>query len=143
MSILPQNPSLHLNLPSATFSDPTYSSEVSFLEIVTDCKVVIFQNTLPLTETGAFHIVTSMLLQKPVVLTRVPKFNSKVNSFYKHLILAKLNKIFVVSIDKLDQFDKESLLSNLSTTNYLLTKRETLTLAQIRKQYFRKLELIN
>ena len=123
---------------------PHYVEHLFAIESLKDADVVILENkNNSIGPREAVLISLAMLLRKPIIITHTPTFtNNPLMHFYKKVIMHRASKIFICSVQLLNDSEQRELIFNISASpvNYTLTRHETTLLKSLRKQYFKLLE---
>lgn len=117
-----------------------YTAQVEDFEHLKNSPAIVVANCddTPLDTSHIIRLTAAMLWSVPIILTHTPKFSNDVPSYYKDIILKRLNKVIIADLYSLDETDTLALLQNIvgDKLNYVLASRERVLIRSQLRQYF-------
>lgn len=107
--------------------------------------LLVLKNNTPLTPDSTFVLLYAMIFKRPIIIYDLPQFTESVYPLLKGAILKRLNKMLLANIEQLDPVDSERLLKEAAntSTNYSLTRHETILIRSYALSYLRARPFVN
>jgi len=116
-----------------------YDKELALYEAIASSPFHIVFNDGEITEDIGRQVLYAMAKSCPILMTGVPTFASTLSPFTRDIIVAHMPQFHSISLPHLEPQEMKSLINDITTRDYGLTKNER-TLIQSRvKAHFRKL----
>ncbi len=118
-----------------------YSLQLDDMEKLRQCSMLVVANRKEnelIDKCQTLRILAAMLWNRPIIFTSTPVFCRKVPSYYKEMVMRRLNKMVIGDLYSFDETDTQTLLQNVSgdVVNYVLTMHEKTLIRAMLRRYF-------